>query len=127
MCMPRTVPRRSFREMLACTSASAIPCARNSRAQNVRAKKPRSSACASISITNTPLIGVSRNRMSGPVELAVDLPGALQILELLQAGERAELVSLRLHVDALEDFAELPRAIARGEAALEARQLAVNL
>ena len=40
------VPRRGLQEMLACTNSAGRPCARNSRAHNVRAKKPRSSLVA---------------------------------------------------------------------------------
>src|SRR5689334_8170617 len=63
---------------------------------------------------------------SGPVEFLVYLAGRLQVLELLQAREGAELVGVGRHLDALEQLAQLPRAVARAEVALEAGKLAMN-
>src|SRR6185312_3218444 len=64
---------------------------------------------------------------SGPEELAVDLARRLQILQFLQPCEGPELVSLRRHLDSLEHLMQLPSAIARGEVAFEAGQLAMDL
>src|SRR2546430_17684254 len=64
--------------------------------------------------------------MSAPVELAVDLPSRLQVLQLLQTGEGAKLVGVRLHLNALEQLVQLARAIARRMAASEAGEFAVD-
>src|SRR6185312_9122623 len=126
-CMPRTVPRRSLRETLVCTHAVCRPWLANSSAHHRRAKNPRASVCASISTTNAPASGVSTKRMSSrPVEFLVYLAARLQVLELLQARERAERVGLRLHLNALEQLAQLPGPVARGEAAAEAGKLTVD-
>src|SRR5260370_36116964 len=64
--------------------------------------------------------------MSAPVELAVDLLGRLQVLQLLETGESAKLVRLRLHPNALEQLMQLSRAVAGGVMASEAGQFAVD-
>src|SRR5262245_47945498 len=83
-----------------------------------------------MSTTKAPRNGVSRNSTavarSGPVEIRVDLLRRLQVLQLFQSREGAELVRLRLHLDALEQLAQLTRSITRCVLADEARQLAVD-
>src|SRR5690606_41125613 len=43
-----------------------------------------------------------------------------------QTSEGTELIRLRRHLNALEDLPQLPRAVPRGIAALETRELATN-
>ena len=57
-----------------------------------------------------------------PVRVGIDLPGGLQVIQLLESREGAELVDVVRHLDALEDLAQLARAVAGREAALETRQ-----
>jgi hypothetical protein len=53
-CSPRTVPVVRLKAMLVCATTGVRPRSANSRWQNARAKKPRSSRRASISTTNAP-------------------------------------------------------------------------
>src|ERR1700730_5253891 len=119
--MPRTVPRRRFQETLDCTKSAGRPWAWNSSTQTERAKNPRSSEWRSIFTSAAPESSRASNSMSAPVELAVDLLGRLQVLQLLEPGEGAELVGLGRHLNALEQLAQLPRPITRRVLALEAR------
>src|SRR5882762_10196291 len=64
--------------------------------------------------------------MSAPVELAVDLLGRLQVLQLLEAGEGAELVGLGCHLNAHEQLVQLADTITRAVPAAEAGQFAVD-
>src|SRR5664279_98352 len=91
-CKPRSVPRRGFQERLDWTNDPDRPCARNSSTHAERAKNPRSSLWRSILTSAAPGIPQGSNCMSVPVELGVDLPRRLQVLQLLQAGEGAEPV-----------------------------------
>ena len=59
----------ALRELLAWTIRVASPWPANSRSQNARAKKPRSSPRFSRSIRNAPLRGVSVKIMSSPCQL----------------------------------------------------------
>src|SRR5689334_12888573 len=52
--MPLSVPRRTLRDRLHCTTRAHIPRASHSAASNVRAKLPRSSAWESTSTTTRP-------------------------------------------------------------------------
>src|ERR1700686_3184375 len=124
--MPRTVPRRRFQETLDCTKAAGRPWAWNSSTHTERAKNPRSSQWRSIFTSAAPESSRVSNSMSAPVELVVDLPGRLQVHQLLNTGEGAELVRFGRHLNTLEQLTQLPRPITRGVLALEARQFAVD-
>src|SRR5271169_3502479 len=97
--------------MLDCTKTPSSPCARNSSTQRLRAKKPRSSSWRCIFTSAAPATGSFSNNTSAPVEFRIDLPGRLQIQQLLQACEGAKLVGLRLHLNAFEKLAQLTRAV----------------
>src|SRR5262245_13096586 len=62
-----------------------------------------------------------------PKELIVNLFGADQILQLLEARERAELERFRGHVNLLEQIVELLGAAPRVPRAFEAGQMLANL
>src|SRR3984893_4322098 len=119
--MPRTVPRRRFHDTHACTKAGGGPCAGKSSTQTERAKNPRSSEWRAIFTSAAPESSRASNSMSAPVELAVDLLGRLQVLQLREPGEGAELVGLRRHLNALEQLAQLPPPVTRRVLALEPR------
>src|SRR5947208_1051618 len=63
--MPRKVPLSLLSELLICTKPVSRPASANSRSQNTRAKKPRSSSRLSSSMTTAPASPVGTNRM-GP-------------------------------------------------------------
>src|SRR5580704_2786905 len=65
--------------------------------------------------------------VSTPEEVAVDLPGALQVLELLQAGESTKFVGLLVEFDALEQVVQLLDSLPRAPAAHEAGELGRDL
>src|SRR6476661_4835114 len=126
--MPRSVPALRLTEVWHWAKFALSPCSANSRAQNVRAKNPRSSSRRSSSITNAPLRRVSAKRIRQiPVELAVDLTRAQQVLELLQPGEASEEEDIVVHVDTFEQFPQLPSTFPCIPAAREARQPFVDL
>src|SRR5262245_15656464 len=101
-CRPRSVPFLRLREMLAWATEAFRPCSANSRAQNVRAKKPRSSDRSSRSITNAPFRAVSLNINEAPgqprhcrggtpidpLEPVVQQAGRLQLIEHVKPDER---------------------------------------
>src|SRR5437870_3285719 len=62
--MPRKVPLSLLSELLICTKRVSSPASVNSRSQNTRAKKPRSSSRLSSSMTTAPASGVGTNRMA---------------------------------------------------------------
>src|SRR5512146_567809 len=66
------------------------------------------------------------NRISGPVQIGVDLIRLLQVFQLLEPGESPELIGFRLHADPLEELTQLTHAIARSLAALVPGQLPVD-
>src|SRR6516165_3937089 len=108
--MPRKVPLSLLNELLICTKRVSRPATANSRSQNARAKKPRSSSRLSSSMTKAPSSGVGRNRigpsgrpslrLSGhPVEAMAqsaqpDKPVAVEITsrETVRAVSRQELL-----------------------------------
>src|ERR1700751_3804382 len=61
--MPRRVPLSLLNELSICTKRVSRPAAANSRSQNARAKKPRSSSRLSSSMTKAPSSGVGTNRI----------------------------------------------------------------
>src|SRR5262245_5699937 len=126
MCMPRTVPRRRFRDMLDCTNGAGSPWAANSRWHHSRANEPRSSLCGAVSSSKAPANGVSLKRKSAPEKLRVDLVRGTQVLQLFEAREGAEPVPLIGHLDTLEQLAQLPRAVPRRVLRREARQFAMD-
>src|ERR1700733_1325228 len=126
--MPRTVPVRSLNDTLACTAAVGSPAAANSCTQNVRAKKPRASGFGSSRINAAPsMVPRGSKRISAPEEIAVDLPGASQVANLLEPREGAVLVGFLIELDLLEACAQFLRSHARIPGATESGQLAGNL
>src|SRR6266404_3034355 len=113
------------------------PRSSNSRRQNVRAKKPRESACDSRSMRNAPLSGVSvkitlqrwRSRQTAvsPEEVLINLTSPNKILELFETGEAAPVEHFRGHVDALKDIVQLLRTAACIPDATKARQRGFDL
>src|SRR6266446_2298419 len=68
--MPRNVPLSLLSELLICTKWVSRPASPNSRSQNTRAKKPRSSS----SMTTAPASGVGTNRIGPSGGLSLRLP-----------------------------------------------------
>src|SRR6516164_9225164 len=75
--MPRRVLLSLLSELLICTKRVSRPAAPNSRSQNTRAKKPRSSSRLSSSMTKAPSSGVGTNRISVSGGLALRRAGHL--------------------------------------------------
>src|SRR5690606_30277803 len=68
-----------------------------------------------------------RRSPPAPVQVLVDLPGSLQVLELREPGEGAEFVGLAREVDALEQPVQFLGALVRGPLRAEPRQLRRDL
>ena len=64
--------------------------------------------------------------MLSPKEFFVDLSGGLQVLDLLQPRERAELIAFLGHLNPLEDVMQLPYAISREMTAAKSGELRMN-
>src|SRR5579871_6993448 len=87
---------------------------------------PRSSTLRSRRTSAAPAISSLSISISPPAEFGVDLPGLLQILQLLQSRECAEGIGVGAHFDALEQLAQLSCAVAGSVAAAKPGQLGMD-
>src|SRR3981081_2652481 len=95
--MPRKVPRSRLRELLICTKWVSSPASPNSRSQKNRAKKPRSSARSSSSITKAPASGVGTKRMMPSRRGGFGCAGQRQPIEAVAQGAQPdELVAVKI-------------------------------
>lgn len=62
-----------------------------------------------------------------PIQIVIELPGALQVLQLLQPSERTELVSIAGHIDSLEQATKFLCSAPRVPAANEPGKPRMNL
>src|SRR6266404_3190123 len=93
--MPRKVPLSLLSELLICTKRVSRPASANSRSQNTRAKKPRSSARLSSSMTTAPASGVGSNRMGTSGRLSLRLPRH-PVEAMTQGAQPHELLAIEI-------------------------------
>src|SRR6266436_296821 len=93
--MPRRVPSSLLSELLICTKRVSRPASANSRSQNRRAKKPRSSSRLSSSMTTAPASGVGTNRIGPSSGLALRLPGH-PVEAMTQGAQPHELLAIEI-------------------------------
>src|SRR6266404_9971982 len=93
--MPRKVPLSLLSELLICTKRVSRPASANSRSQNRRAKKPRSSARLSSSMTRAPASGVGTNRMGPSGRLSLRLPRH-PVEAMAQGAQPHELLAIEI-------------------------------
>src|SRR6266436_5616380 len=93
--MPRKVPLSLLSELLICTKRVSRLASANSRSQNTRAKKPRSSARLSSSMTTAPASGVGSNRMGTSGRLSLRLPRH-PVEAMTQGAQPHELLAIEI-------------------------------
>src|SRR5207245_5148963 len=92
---PRNVPSSLLSELLICTKWVSRPASPNSRSQNTRAKKPRSSSRLSSSMTTAPASGVGTNRIGPSGGLSVRLPRH-PVEAMTQCAQPHELLAVEI-------------------------------
>src|SRR5438132_2736251 len=93
--MPRKVPLSLLSELLICTKRVSRPASANSRSQNTRAKKPRSSPRLSSSTTTAPERGVGTNRMAPSGGLSLRL-ARHPVEAMTQGAQPHELLAVEI-------------------------------
>jgi hypothetical protein len=104
-CSPRNVPALRLCETLACTTSMGF------RARQFLTTPGSSEETALVveefgTTTRTPGIGVLENQRT-PVQILIQLPGTLQVIELSQARESTELIHCTAEFNALEKVRQL--------------------
>src|SRR5437660_3011720 len=93
--MPRKVPLSLLSELLICTKRVSRPASPNSRSQNTRAKKPRSSSRLSSSMITAPASGVGTNRIGPSGGHSVRLPRH-PVEAMTQCAQPHELLAVEI-------------------------------
>src|SRR6266568_6776738 len=131
-CIPRSVPFRLLKAMLACAISGFRPCSVNSCWQNDRAKNPRLSWCASMSMMNAPASFVASkimfslpsrgDRIVNPPQIRSKVARAEQRLQLIDPAVARPFEVFDLEPDVLVSLVQLPCAFARIPFGSERRQ-----